>query len=123
MRQPLRNERGALLIVATVHDGYVVRIGAPIDPNCPRVPTRIGLRTGREVPVCAIGRFQADLAETVELRRIRIQRPFSLPIVEDARGPLALLHRLAPVSRRQISILSPRAAGHFERAAAVARNL
>src|SRR3546814_9716946 len=47
---------------------------------------------------------------SVQLWRIRVQRPLALPVIEEARGPFLLLRRLAPISCRQASILPPRAA-------------
>ena len=59
-------------------------IGAPIDTRCPRIHTRICIRASREVPGCAVTGFQPDLTYSVQLRRIRIQRTLTLPIIEDA---------------------------------------
>ena len=98
VRQPLRNERRTFLIVATVQNVYVVRIGAPIDTGCARVHIRICICASREVPGCAVSGFQLDLAYSVQLRRVWIQRTLTLPIIEDARRLLSLLRRLAPVS-------------------------
>jgi hypothetical protein len=39
----------------------------------------------REVPGRALGRLHPDLPRPVQLWSIRVQRPFSPPIVEDAR--------------------------------------
>src|SRR5207245_1883839 len=43
-------------------------------------------RTSREVPGRAIGGLDPDLSRPVQLRRVRVPRPFSLPTVEDATG-------------------------------------
>ena len=83
MCQPLRNERRTFLIVAIVQNADVGGIGAPIDTGCPRVHVRIGVGTGREVPGRAVRRFQLDLACSVQLRRVRIQRTLTLPIIEE----------------------------------------
>src|SRR5207253_4196321 len=79
-------------------------------------------RTGGEVSGRAIGGLHPDLPRPVQLRRVRVQGPFSLPIVEDARRLLLLLRRFAPVSRRQGAILLPRAAGQLQRAVAISRD-
>ena len=84
MRQPLGNERRTFAIVATVQNARIIRIGAPIDTRCARVEMRIGIREGREVPGGAVGGFQPDLPYSVQLRRIRIQRPLTIPIIEEA---------------------------------------
>ena len=94
-----------------------------IDARRPRVHVRIRIRAGRQIAGCAVVGFQPDLAGSVQLRRIRIERPLAVPVIEDARRPLPLLHRLAPVSCRQPAILSPGTARQLERAVAVARNL
>src|SRR3546814_422294 len=112
-----------VLIVAAVHHAYVVRGGAPIVAHRPRLQIRIGIRSGGEVAGGAVIEFQLDLAGSVQLWRIRVQRPLALPVIEEARGPFLLLRRLAPISCRQASILPPRAARHFEHAAAISRNL
>src|SRR6185295_11611039 len=83
-RQLLRNERRTFLIIATVQNAYVVWMGAPVNTSCPRVHIRICIRTSREVPGCAVTGFQQDLTYSVQLRRIRIQRTLTLPIVENA---------------------------------------
>ena len=74
----------ASLIVVSVQDAHVLWIGAPIDTSCPRVHIRICIRASREVPGCAVTGFQPDLTYSVQLRRIRIQRTLTLPIIEDA---------------------------------------
>ena len=84
MRQPLGNERRTLAIVAAVQNARIIRIGAPIDTRCPRVEMRIGIRSGREVPGGAVGGFQTNITYSVQLRRIRIQRPLTSPIIDKA---------------------------------------
>ena len=81
------------------------------------------VRTGREVPRCAVGGLQPDLSRPLQLRRVRMQGPFALPVVEDARSVLPLFHRFAPVPGRQGAILLPCTAGQLQRAVAVSRNL
>jgi len=84
MRQPLGNERRTSSIVAAVQNARIIWIGAPIDTRCPRVQMRIVIRACREVPGGAVGGFQTNLPYSVQLRRIRIQRPLTLPIIEEA---------------------------------------
>src|SRR2546428_5825727 len=99
MPQPLCDQLGALPIVASVQDADVLRIGAQVNTGRPRVDFRVSVRTSCEVPGRAIGGLNSDLSCPVQLRRVRVPGPFSLPIVEDAGGILLLLRRFAPVSR------------------------
>src|SRR5438445_6385263 len=96
--QLLRNQLRALPIVASVEDAHVLWIGAQVNTGRPRVHFRVRVRTCREVPGGAIGGLHPDLPRPVQLRRVRVQGPFSLPILEDARKLLLLLRRFAPVS-------------------------
>src|SRR5512139_244164 len=82
--QPLRNERRTFLIVAIVQNADVGRIGAPIDTGCPRVHIWVGVGAGGEVAGRAVSRFGLDLAHSVQLRRVRIQRTLTLPIIEES---------------------------------------
>ena len=100
--QLLCDQLCATPFVVSVHDGRAVLwIGAPVNTGGPRVCARGRLRTSREVPGRAIGGLQQDFTRPVQLRYIRVPGPFSLPIIENARRLLPLLHRFAPVSRRQ----------------------
>src|SRR6476659_3084927 len=95
--QPLCDQLRASSIVVSVQDDYVLWIDAPVNTGRPRV--RAGVRTSREVPGRAIGGLQQDFSHPVQLRCVRVPGPFSLPIVENARRLLPILHRFAPVSR------------------------
>ena len=103
--QPFCDQRGALPIVASLQDAHVLRIGAPENTGRPRLHARGRVRTSREVPGRAIGGLQQDFSRPVQLRCVRIPRPFPFPIIEDARRLLPLLRRFAPVSRGQPTIL------------------
>src|SRR5262245_39730692 len=83
-RQLLRDERRTFLSVVTIQAADVVWIGAPKDTGCARIHIRIRIRTSREVPGCAVSGFQPNLTDSVQLRRIRIQRALTLPVIEDA---------------------------------------
>ena len=117
LRQALGDERGALLVVAAVEDARIVRVGAPVDARGARVELRIAVGAGGEVAGGAVGGVQPDLAGSVELRRVRVERPLAPPAVEDAGPAVLLLRRLAPVTRRQAAVLAPRAAGERQPAA------
>ena len=60
-------------------------VGPPINTGRPHVHIRICIRASREIPGRTIGGFQPDLTYSIQLRRVRIQRTLSLPIIEDAR--------------------------------------
>ena len=74
------------------------------------------------VPSRALGRLQSDLPSPLQLRRVRVQRPFSVPIVEETRRLLPFPHCFAPVCRGQPAICLPRVATELQRAVAVAHN-
>src|SRR6266571_3063861 len=107
MPQALGDQLDAMSIVAAVQDAQVLGIGTQVDAGCPRVDRGVGVRTSREVPGCAIGGLDSDLARPFQLRRVRVPGPLSIPVVEDAGGILPLLRRFAPVSRGQGAILLP----------------
>src|SRR5882762_11366107 len=98
--QPLSDQFRASPVVASVQDARVLWVGAQVDTGSPRIQCRVCIRTRRPVSRRAIGGFHPDLASPVQLRRVRVLGPFSLPIVENARRLLLLLRRFAPVSRR-----------------------
>ena len=97
-------------------------VRTPVNTGGSRVDRRLGPRTGREVSGRPISGLDPDLARPLQLRRVRVPRPFPVPVIEDTRGLLPLPHRFAAVSRRQPAVLAPRAAGHLQRTVAVARD-
>src|SRR5688572_32299577 len=99
MPQPFYDQVSALPIVASVQDPHVLSIGAQVNTGRPRVDFRVSVRTSCEVPGRAIGGLDSDLSRPLKLRPVRVPRPFSLPIIEDAGGIVLLLRRFAPVSR------------------------
>src|SRR5688572_29145897 len=84
VRKPLRDQLRAFPIVASVQDAAVLWSGAQVDTGRARVHFRVRIRTSRPVPGRALGRLQPDLSRPVQLRCVRIQRPFSLPIVKES---------------------------------------
>src|SRR5438034_6668025 len=88
--QPLCDQLGATPIVASVQDAQVLRIGAQVDAGRPRVDLRVTVGTRGEVPGRAIDGLDSDLARPVQLRRVRVPGPLSVPVVEDAGGGLPL---------------------------------
>src|SRR5262245_55521578 len=100
MPQPLGDEFCALAVVASVQDAHVGRRRAQIDAGGARIDL-LSVRTSGPVSRCAVGGLQPNLSGSLQLRRVRLQRSFALPIVEDARSILPLLDRFAPVSRRE----------------------
>src|SRR4249920_4089623 len=97
--QPLCNQLRASPFVVSVQDDHVLWIDAPVNTGGPRVRARGRVRTSREVPGRAISRLQEDFSHPVQLRCVRVPGAISLPIIENARRLLPLLHRFAPVSR------------------------
>src|SRR5262245_547255 len=89
----------AFPIVATVEGLHVPWFGAPVDTGCPHVQLSARVRMSRPISRSAIDGLQPDIPRAVQQRRVRVEWPFSVPIVEDARRLLLLLHRFAPVSR------------------------
>src|SRR5688572_166322 len=120
--QPFCDQLDASLIVVSVHDAHVLRIGAQVDTRCPCDHVRVNFRSSCPIPGRAIDGLDPDLARPLQLRRVRVSRPLSLPIIEDARRPLLLLRGFAPIPRRQPAILLPCAASQFERTVAVTRD-
>src|SRR5512132_4334634 len=120
--QPRGDQLGAFLVVA-VQDAHVRRIGAQVTSGGARVDLRVSLRTSREVPGRAIGGLDSDLSRPVQLGRVRVPGPFSLPVVEDAGGIPLLLCRFAPIPRGQGAILLPRAAPDLQTPVAISRDL
>src|SRR5712691_2980677 len=110
------------VVSAEYEGGHRIRLGAPVDTGRPRVHSRARVRTSREVAGRAIGGLESDLPRPVQLRRVRVPGPFSLPVIEDAGRVLLLPRRFAPVSRGQAAILLPRAAAQLQRAVAVSRD-
>ena len=90
------------MIVVSVQDGQIRRVGAQVDTGRPRVDTLRPIRTCRPIPGGAIDRLQQDLSRTVQLRCVRVARSFSVPVIEDAGRLLPLLRGLAPVSGGQM---------------------
>ena len=86
MPQPLCDQLGAFAIVASVQDAHVLGIGAQVNTGRPQLDFRVSVRMSCEVPGRAIGGFNLDPSRPLQLRRVRMPRPFSLPIVEDAGG-------------------------------------
>src|SRR5262245_58859598 len=78
------DQLGAPPIVSSIHDAQILRIGAQVDTGRPLVDVRVSVRTSCPVPGRAIDGLDPDLARPVELRRVRVPRPFALTIVEDA---------------------------------------
>src|SRR5687768_4467764 len=99
MPQPLRDELDTLAIVTPVHDAHVVGIGAQVNTGRPRVDLRLSGRTSCPVSGGAIGRLKPDLSRPLQLWGIRVHGPFTLPIIEDARGVLLLFRRFTPIPR------------------------
>src|SRR5262249_29475194 len=97
-------------------------IGAPVHTGRPLVHPGAGVRTRRPVPGRTIGGLHPDLPRPIQLRRVRVPGPFSLPVVDDARRLLPFLCRFAPLSSRQAAVLLPCAATHFQSAAALSRD-
>src|SRR5205085_5450422 len=120
--QPLSDQLGTLPVVTSVQYPHVVWIGAQVNTGGPRIDFRVRVRMRREVPGCAIGGLNPELPRPVQLRRVRVQGPFSLPIVKDAGRVLLLLRRFAPVPGREGAILLPGTADDLERAIAVSRD-
>src|SRR4051794_8918640 len=123
MPETFGDQLGALAVVAAVQDVQVRRLGAEVDAGGAGV--EVGVAVGTRGPVAggAVGGFQADLAGALELRRVRVQRAFALPVVEDPGRRLPLARRFAPIARRERAVLLPGAAGHLQRTALVARDL
>ena len=97
MTQPLCEQLRASLIIAPVEDAEILGIGAPENTRRAHIHFCACVRSGCPVPRRAIGRLHPYLACPYQLRRVRVHRPFALPIVEDTRRLLALFHRFAPV--------------------------
>ena len=83
--EPLGDQLAAFWIVESVEDTHVLWIGAPVHPGGARVQSRILFRTSRPVSGRALGRLQPDLPGPVQVVRVRVERPFSVPVLEDAR--------------------------------------
>src|SRR5215831_3503639 len=83
----------------------------------------MSVRTGHPVTYGAIGGLESDLSCPVQLRRIRVPRPFAFPVVENAWRISPLLDRLAPVSHGQGAVFLPRATTQTQRPIAVSRDL
>ena len=95
-----KSRASLLLLVASVEDAEVRRIGAPIDADRARMRLLGAIASRDEITGGTIRRFQPDLAGSLELRRVRVARSLSPPIIEEPGRLLILLHRLAPISRR-----------------------
>ena len=122
MPQPLCDQLGTFAIVASVQDAHLLGIGAQVNAGRPHLDFRVSVRTSCEVPGRAIGGLNLDFPRPLQLGRVRMPRPFSLPVVEDAGRGFPLLRRFAPVSRGQGAILLPRAAAHIQRPVTVSRD-
>src|SRR5262249_22838972 len=105
--QPLRDQLRPSPVVPSVQNAQVFWIGAPVNTGRPLVHLWTGVCTRRPVPRRAIGGLRPDLSRPIQLRRVRVPGPFSLPVVEDARRLLAFLCHFAPVSGRQAAVLLP----------------
>src|SRR5262249_62104976 len=103
----LCDQLDALPIVTAAHDVDIRRSGAQVDTGRPCVEAGVGVRTSGEIAGSALGRLELDLSGPVQLRRIRIQGPLSLPIVKKPRWLLLLLHSFAPPPRRLMAVLPP----------------
>src|SRR5262249_7426943 len=120
--QPLRDEVRALLVVMPIEDARVGCFGAEVDARSARFQL-LTVRACDPVTGGAVCRFQPDLARALKLRRVGVQRSLPSPVVEDARGVVALLHRFTPVTGGQAAVLLPGSAGELESAASHARDL
>src|SRR5262249_36984866 len=83
--QAFRNQIGALPIIASVQNPRVVGIGAHINARRSRIDFRMSVGASCKVSGRAIGGLNSNLSSPVQLRRVRVSRPFSLPIVENTR--------------------------------------
>src|SRR5712664_1805500 len=79
MPQPLCDQLGAFAIVASVQAAHVLGIGAQVNTGRPLLHFRVSVRTSCEVSGRAIGGLNLDLTCPLQLRRVRMPRPFSLP--------------------------------------------
>src|SRR5262245_20366605 len=119
LSQLLRDQLRAPSFVASVEDAQVLRLGAQVHTDRPRIHLLTCVRTRRKKTVRAIEGLQPDLPRPLQLRRVRIQGPFAPPEVEDSRRVLLLLRGFAPVSGRQAPVFLPGAAGDLQHAVAV----
>src|SRR5439155_15996879 len=97
--EPRCKQLGSLPIVASVHDSHVLWISAQIDTRRPRVDLGVSVGTSCKVASGAIDGFNSYLSGPGQLRRVWMPGPFSVPIIENARRLLPLLHSFAPISR------------------------
>src|SRR5678815_547277 len=89
--EALRDQLDPRPIVTSVHDGQIVRVRAQVNAGRPGPDVLVFLRSRRPVTGSAIGGLYGDLAGSFQLRRIDVQRPFSLPVVENTGRILFLL--------------------------------
>src|SRR4030095_7084541 len=95
MSQSFRDQLGTFLVVLSVEDDHVLSIRAQVDTSRPPVHSRVRVRMCCEIPGRTVGRLQTDFAGAVQLRCVRLQRPFSLPVVENSRRIFPVLSSLA----------------------------
>src|SRR5262245_49154810 len=92
------NQLSPLFIIPAIHACQVVRSRTQVYPGRPRVEGGVGVGARGPVPGRAIDRIEVDLAGSLELRGVLVQRALALPVVEDTRRVLPLLRGLAPVA-------------------------